>query len=55
MPHAQVYFNAKEFEEVELFLITKITKKNGKWTKQKLLKKAVLSYIRKKEDIIQPL
>jgi len=47
MPYAQVYFNNKEFKKIELFLILA---KDGKWTKQKLLKRAVLDYIEKKED-----
>ncbi len=47
MPYAQVYFNDKEFEEINIYLITK---KKGKWSKQKLLKKSVLKFIR--EDIV---
>jgi len=50
MPHIQAYFQEKEFEEVELFLLL-VKKKN--WTKQKLLKRAVLEYIRK-EGLHQP-
>ena len=49
MPYAQVYFNSKEFKKIELFLIHD---KDGRWTKQKLLKRAVLEFIEKKEDSI---
>lgn len=49
MPYAQVYFNDKEFKKIELFLILA---KDGKWTKQKLLKRAVLDYIDQEEDSI---
>jgi len=49
MPYAQVYFINKEFKKIELFLILA---KDGKWTKQKLLKRAVLEFINKKEDSI---
>lgn len=47
MPYAQVYFNSKEFKKIELFLIHA---KDGNWTKQKLLKRAVLDYIGFKEE-----
>lgn len=50
MPYAQVYFNDQEFKKIELFLILA---KDGKWTKQKLLKRAVLEFIDTKEGKIK--
>lgn len=52
MPKAQVDLPNNEFIEMKLFQLGKV------WTVQKLLRRAVLYYIRndpdKKEDIINP-
>ena len=48
MPYAQVYLTEKEFEKMKLHTF----KKN--WTVQKLLRKALLEYLNKKEEIIKP-